>query len=546
MKLYPYQEKAVRAVEAELHQNKRTLLVMPTGTGKTVVFSEIARRLIEIKHRARVLVLAHRRELLQQAESITAAAGLTVGIEQGSRFALGRCNVIVASVQTMAGERRLASWNRSEFDLIIVDEAHHAVAAGYRRVLAHFDARVLGVTATPDRLDGTPLGEIFKTTAHSISLLDAINGGMLCSLLAHRVVLKDVNLSGVRILAGDLNAGDLAKVMEQERSIHGVALSLLELAGARKTVLFTVSVEQARAIAEIMNRARPGCALALDGKAKKEDRAAAVQGFKDGEFQYLINCNLYTEGFDEPSVECVAVARPTCSRALYTQMLGRGLRLHPGKVDCLVLDFTGNSSRHELAGPVDALAGRKLTEREAARCARELEDGTPNVATIIDRMESEAVVTYKTEEQEAWIAPPAGAPGIQPDMDAHALMTLPPIGSARTSTLANGDCAWCGRSGHLTGYCPRDAKQPGKAVAKRGLSLGDTIEAKVSLAVAYKRAEERALALSRTASTATWREAQAEQNGWQQDETTRWRTSRLSRTPYEKAAGQTLTKHKPR
>lgn len=531
MNLYPYQQDAVRAVLEQFARVSRTLLVMPTGTGKTVVFVEVVRRMLAARPNGRVLVIAHRRELLTQARAVAEGAGLSVSVEQGDLVSRHGTNVVIASVQSMGS--RLHRFERDEFDLIVIDEAHHAAAGSYRKILRHFRSRALGVTATPDRFDGKSLHDVFQSTAYSLRLREAISAGLLSGLSAHRVVLEGVDLSGVRVLAGDLNAGDLAEVMEQERAIHGVALSLLELSGARQTVLFAVSVQQAHAIAEIMNRVRLGCAVAIDGTAHQDERSAIVRRFRDGEFQYLVNCNLYTEGFDVPSLGCVAVARPTCSHGLYTQMIGRGLRHHPGKVDCLVLDFTANSTRHQLAGPVDAMVGRKLTPREATACADELEAGTADVAAVVDRMESEAVVSFSVrptlsvEQQEEYDLAMASSSVQAFSGEIVPLAPLLPANDERDPSK----CRWCdGTHGALN--CPRfRPSNPKEARRWRAVEGGIKTRNGAGETAERARPDERANALSRTEPTPAWRDLLLEQEGaWRKEESTRWRVSRLSRT----------------
>ncbi len=360
MILRVYQVGAVEAVREQYRAGCRsTLIELPTGCGKTLVFAEIARLVVE--RGRRVLVLAHRTELLDQALSKLEAAGVRAAIEQGAKRA-GDAPVVVASVQTLRGAR-LASWPVDAFALIVIDEAHHATAASYRAVLEHFRAaRVLGVTATPDRADGQALGQVFESVAYRYGMRQAIRDGWLSPIRARRVLVDGVDLGSVHARAGDLDRAELAVVMADEKALHGVAAPLLELAGDRRTIVFAVDVAHARSLAEVLNRYEPGVAMAIDGTATATERAAMLEAFRAGAFRVLVNCALFTEGFDEPSLACVAIARPTKSRALYAQMIGRGTRLYPGKADCLVLDFTGPAGRHRLVGPADALAGETLDD----------------------------------------------------------------------------------------------------------------------------------------------------------------------------------------
>jgi len=358
----PYQIAAITAVEDQWRAGtKRTLLVLPTGTGKTVVFAELARR--GVANDERWLVLAHRTELLTQAIAKLAAVGLRASLDKGTDRASLHTSVVVASVQTLRGAR-LERYAADHFTHIVVDEGHHSAAKSYQNILARFPAaRVLGVTATPDRADGKALGKTYESVAYTYEMRAAIREGFLAPLRARRVLVADVDLSSVKSHHGDFDQGELGAVMAAEKALHGVVGPLVQLAGRRKTLVFGVDVAHAKALAEMLNRHTSGCAIALDGSASDAERAAVLRLFHEGKFQFLTNCALFVEGFDEPSIECVAMVRPTQSRALYTQMLGRGTRLSPltGKTDCLILDFVGNS-KHRLVGPVDALAGHDLDD----------------------------------------------------------------------------------------------------------------------------------------------------------------------------------------
>jgi superfamily II DNA or RNA helicase len=352
--LRQYQRDAIAAVEHELSSKRSTLLVLPTGTGKTVVFADLAHRAVTAG--GRVLILAHRTELLDQAAEKLLALGIRASIEQGDRRGSSRADVVIASVQSLRG-KRLTRYLSDAFTLIVVDEAHHAAATSYTTVLEHFPrAKILGVTATPDRGDGRALGKIFGSVAFTYDMRTAIREGFLAPLRARRVLVGDIDLSAIRSHHGDFDQAELGKRLTEEKALHGVVSPLVELCGKRRTLVFGVDVAHAHALAEMINRYRPASAIAVDGSAKPEERAAALSLFRAGTFQFLVNCALFTEGFDEPSIECVAMARPTQSRSLYCQMLGRATRLHPGKTHALILDFVGNS-KHRLVGPADALGG---------------------------------------------------------------------------------------------------------------------------------------------------------------------------------------------
>lgn len=376
--LRPYQREAIAAIRAALKakredgkgENRSTLYVAATGTGKTTIFAELTR-----VWPGRVLVIAHRDELLQQAQRrLEAMTDEPVELEQ-AEWRSGNARIVVASIQTLAREQRLHRFSPNDFGLLIVDEAHHAVATSYQRVLEWFSgAKVLGVTATPDRGDRLALGKIFDSVAMVYDIADAIKDQWLCPLVAERVPI-DVDLSKIETVAGDLNQGQLDEAMGDEHVLEGVARPCFERAGDRRTVLFTTSVVNAHKLAGIFNELRPNCARAVDGGTDIDERRAILRGYSNGDFQFLCNVMIATEGWDDPATSCVAIGRPTKSRALFTQMVGRGLRIHPGKADCLVLDFAGNAGKHALVSPLDVLAG-KYTDEEIT-LAKELGDRKP-------------------------------------------------------------------------------------------------------------------------------------------------------------------------
>lgn len=407
--LRPYQVEALGAIRSCLESKRSTLLVMATGLGKTTVFGSAA-----VEWPGRVLILAHREELISQAAARLRAMGAgRVATEQASSYAGRDARCVVGSVQTLKGER-LTSWPRDHFGLVIVDEAHHAVADSYRKILDHFTAaKVLGVTATPDRADDLAMGLVFESVAFKYDIADGIAGGWLCPIRVQTVQVEAIDLSGVKTVAGDLNQGQLAKVMEAEEALHGVARPVLELAGDRRTIVFATSVANAERMAEILCRYRPQSARFVSGETPTLERRRILTDHQAGRFQYLVNVGVLTEGYDDPGVACIAMARPTKSRALYTQCAGRGLRPAPGKVDCLLLDFVGNAGRHQLISAVDVLGGKypedvvkrakkiaekapggMLAEEALAKAAAEIEAKRQREAA--KRLGLKAQVSYKT------------------------------------------------------------------------------------------------------------------------------------------------------
>ena len=400
--LRPYQLAAITAIEAEWARGvKRTLLVLPTGTGKTVVFAELIRRfLAELVRRFeqrgdRALVLAHREELLEQAQRKLLDVGVWSALEKAERRARSE-PVVVASVQTLQ-RKRLERFRPEEFGVVIVDEAHHSTATSYRRPLDRFrTAFVLGVTATPDRADGTALGEMFESVAYRYELRDAIRDGYLVPITARRIFVESVDLSAIKTRAGDLAQDELAQVMASDQAILEVVIPLLEQAGDRRTIVFGVDVAHSMALTQAICERRPGAARVAHGEMDRRARAELLGDFRAGQFQFLVNCALFTEGFDEPSLACVACARPTKSRALYTQMVGRGTRLARGKRDLLVLDFVGNAGRHKLVGPLDALAPGDVDEAVRREAERMLAEEVQDLDGLVD--EAAAALERRREE----------------------------------------------------------------------------------------------------------------------------------------------------
>lgn len=358
----PYQLEAEARILNELRAEKATLLVLATGLGKTVVFSMVARNFVA--RGQRVMILDHREELTDQnAEKAAAVCGVPVSIDMGDRHATNT-PIVVASVQTMV--RRKRRYHPDHFALIIVDEAHHAAATSYQTIFAHFpNAMRLGVTATDDRLDGAsyvgPKGT-FRNIAFRYDIRQGIRDGHLAPLRAKRVRLN-VDLDKVKVVGGDLKQDELAVLLEQDDVILEVAHHLEQLVDDRPSIVFTASVNQAYALANQLNcQYRDRVAYAVDAETDARDRRAIVNAFRMGRFQFLLNCGLFTEGTDLPLIECVAIVRPTKSRSLYTQMVGRGTRPceETGKTDCLLLDFAGMTKKHSLVCPLDVLAGTSM------------------------------------------------------------------------------------------------------------------------------------------------------------------------------------------
>lgn len=363
MELRPYQETARQKVQEEWKSGKkRTLLVLPTGTGKTIVFSKIIED--RVKKGERVLVIAHRGELLEQAsDKLYKSTGLKTATEKAEQTSLGSFyRVVVGSVQTMQREKRLNQFPPEYFDTIVIDEAHHAISDGYQRVLHHFEnANVLGVTATPDRGDMRNLGSYFESLAYEYGLAEAIKSGYLSPIKALTIPLK-LDLSNVKQQAGDFSTKDLGTALDPY--LEQIAEEMKKQCFNRKTVVFLPLVKTSQKFRDILNKHG---FKAAEVNGESADREQVLKDYEEGKYNVLCNSMLLTEGWDCPSVDCVIVLRPTKVRALYSQMVGRGTRLAPGKKELLLLDFLWHTERHELCHPANLIAtdeavAKKMTE----------------------------------------------------------------------------------------------------------------------------------------------------------------------------------------
>lgn len=376
MELRPYQKEAVSKVEEEWQKGReKTLLVLPTGTGKTIVFSQITKDCVN--QGERVLILAHRGELLEQAsDKIYHTTGLQTALEKAEHSCLEEPfkRVVVGSVQTLMQDARLDRFDKDYFDTIIIDEAHHAVSQSYWNILNHFyDSKVLGVTATADRADKKDLGEVFDSLAYEYSLPKAIKDGYLCRIKAQTIPIN-IDLSSVRV-HGDFQADDVASALDPY--LGDIAAEMAHYCKGRRTVVFLPLIATSQKFCRYL-KAQGFRAAEVNGESA--DRAEVLRDFKNGKYDVLCNSMLLTEGWDCPPVDCIVVLRPTKSRALYSQMVGRGTRLYPGKKELLLLDFLWMCEKHELCRPAHLLAKDKamakaMTKRiEDAAGAVDLED----------------------------------------------------------------------------------------------------------------------------------------------------------------------------
>lgn len=399
MELRPYQQEAREAVETDwAGEYLRTLLVLPTGTGKTIVFSKIVEDMVYSGRRC--LILAHRGELLEQAaDKLLQATGLRCSVEKAEETCLNSWyRVTVGSVQSLMRGERLERFPDDYFDVIVVDEAHHILSDGYQRVLGHFEqARVLGVTATPDRGDMRNLGQYFEHLAYEYTLPKAIRDGYLCPIKAVTIPLT-LDLSHVGVQAGDFKSSDIDTALDPY--LHQIAQEMKAYCEDRKTVVFLPLVRTSQKFRDILN-VQGFRAAEVNGSS--QDRAEILRDFDEGKYNVLCNSMLLTEGWDCPSVDCVVVLRPTKVRSLYSQMVGRGTRLFPGKEDLLLLDFLWHTERHELCHPASLICesdevARKMTENiEAAGCPVDIEEAEQKASEDVVAQREEALAKQLDE-----------------------------------------------------------------------------------------------------------------------------------------------------
>lgn len=399
--LRPYQQQARDRIHAEWDAgHTRTLLVLPTGTGKTIVFASVAAD--QVRAGDRVLILAHRGELLEQAaDKLRRATGLGSAVEKAGSTCLGSWfNVVVGSVQTLQRTARLERFPRDYFGTIIIDEAHHAITDGYRRILDYFEsAKVLGVTATPDRGDMRNLGEVFDSLAFEYKLTDAIKEGYLCKIMAQTVPLQ-LDISSVTLSGGDYAVADLGTALDPY--LEQIAAEMAVRCKDRKTVVFLPLIRTSQKFRDLLNTYG---FRAAEVNGQSDDRRQVLADFDAGKYNVLCNSMLLTEGWDCPSVDCVVVLRPTKVRSLYSQMVGRGTRLSPGKTDLLLLDFLWMTDKHELCRPADLVCedrtvARQMTEHLAETgCPEDIEEAAAQASEDVVAQREEALAKQLEEQR---------------------------------------------------------------------------------------------------------------------------------------------------
>ena len=380
--LRDYQKKAVSKVFEHWETNKSGLLVQATGTGKTIVFSEVAKQISD--NGGRTLILAHRDELLNQAqEKIKLAQDITTGLEKAQIRSNGE-SIIVGSVQTLKNENRLAEFDSKYFTHIIIDEAHHSTANQYKSVLNHFpNAKILGVTATPYRGDKEDLSIIFDDIVFEYGLIQAIKEGVLSPIL-FKLIPVEINLNNVHQSMGDFKPKDLESVLDPY--LREIAHIMKKECQGRKTVVFLPLISTSQKFTRIL---RDNGMNAVEINGSTPNRSQILKDFENGKIDILCNSMLLTEGWDCPSLDCIVNLRPTRSETLYTQIIGRGTRKAPNKENLLVLDFLWQSEKYDLCKPSVLVAQNQ--EQEELIDAYLEEDEEIDITDALDRAKSDII-----------------------------------------------------------------------------------------------------------------------------------------------------------
>lgn len=365
IRLRPYQVEAVESLMTGLHRPRQDgshwhlAAVLPTGAGKTVVFSALGDAWHERYPDSRIMILAHRDELVTQAEAKyrSVVPDARIGVVKAERHEVRGTNVVVASVQSLNARRRERT---PRPHLLVIDEAHHATAKSYRDIIAWAGCPTVGVTATLARSDGKALGRahggVFDEVVYERTILWMIRQGYLADVEGKRVVVDDLDLTGMRKVGGDYSEGQLSERLLGSSAPEQVAKAVAGHAGGQPGVIFAPTVESAHAFTDAM-RAQGFTCASVWGAMPLEERRRVLRDYAAGRVDWLSNCMVLTEGFDAPRATVAVIARATQSAPLYVQMVGRVLRPYPGKDKALVLDVVGATTQHELA-TLSVLAGK--------------------------------------------------------------------------------------------------------------------------------------------------------------------------------------------
>ena len=336
--LRPYQENAISSIVNGFTNKYKQLCVLPTGSGKTVIFSNVIKKL-----QTKTLIVAHTTEILDQIINTLQHECPELSCQRYNSTKKMNSDIVVCSIQSCTRKKSFDRIDNYNFDLLIVDECHRSCAKGYRKVidgLGFHNKKLLGVTATPFRTDKQDIYEIFGFPSFKISLIEMIKEGFLVDFKGYRVK-TGVSINGIRKAQGDFISSKLSPIINVKKRNELIVNEYIKLSKDKKALAFCVSVKHAIELKEEFLKSGIRCE-ALYGEMSPILRKKNLKSFKDGDIDVLTNCQILTEGFDEPSIETLLMCRPTMSKALYTQMIGRGSRIYPGKKICNVIEFTDN------------------------------------------------------------------------------------------------------------------------------------------------------------------------------------------------------------
>lgn len=364
-KLRPYQQEALHQIITEFEKTSSQICVLPTGTGKTVLFCHLIKTL-----GIKTLVIAHTKELLSQCKNTLSRECEYVTNEIYNYKSKLDKQVTICSFQSCINKKNLTRFKEADFQLLIIDECHRSACTGYRKIIneLNFDKKkLIGFTATPFRTDKQSLNEIFSTVSYEKDILSMIKDGYLVDFKGFSIK-TNTNLTGIKKKLGDFATHALIPIIDTEERNSIIVNTWLKLCQNEKTIGFCVSISHAKNLCLLFKKFKINCEY-ISGKTPRRKREQVIEDFKKGKVTVLLNCNILSEGFDEPSVTCLLMARPTCSKGLYLQMIGRGSRLFPGKTHCNVLDFTDNYNKlfnlkNIISNNMDLKDGERLSEFE--------------------------------------------------------------------------------------------------------------------------------------------------------------------------------------
>ncbi|KAH6607423.1 hypothetical protein Trco_003736 [Trichoderma cornu-damae] len=403
LKLRDYQQECIKSVILSLKRgHKRVGISLATGSGKTVIFTQLIDKVRDrVKDADQTLILAHRRELVEQAAKHCQLAypDKRIEIEMGSLHASGTADITIASIQSLTSRNRLDKFDRSKFKLVLVDEAHHIVAPGYLRALKHFgldekrhdSPALIGVSATFSRFDGVKLGAAIDEIVYHKDYVDMISDKWLSDVV-FTTVESSANLSKVKSGAfGDFQTGELSKAVNTDTINDITVRSWMAKAPDRKsTLVFCVDLAHVSGLTSKF-RQHGFDARYVTGDTHKVERSAILESFKRREFPVLVNCGVFTEGTDIPNIDCILLGRPTRSRNLLVQMIGRGMRLHPDKKDCHIIDMVSSLETGIVTTPtLFGLDPNELVEKASV----------DDMGKIKDRKAAEAEAEQQQQQQQ--------------------------------------------------------------------------------------------------------------------------------------------------